>query len=81
MFLDLLSGVAGAEVDGNATNLLCLLETLRNTVDDVNFRGPAKDSRVGCHQSDGSCTEDGDRLAGLEAGKLDSVPSLGSRCE
>ena len=44
VFDDLLDGVALAEVNGCASDLLGLGKTLWHTVDDVNFTGAAEDA-------------------------------------
>ena len=76
MLLDLLSRIALAEVDGDATDLLGLLKALGYTVDDVDLGCATKYGRVRGHETDGTSTEDGDGLSGLEAGELDAVPAL-----
>ena len=65
--LDLLSRIAFGEVDGYATNVLGLLKTLCDTVDNINSRRAAQFSRVRSHQTNGASTKDGDRFARFKA--------------
>lgn len=74
--LDLFRRVALAEVDGDATNLLRLLKTFRNTVDDVHGRCATQNSGVGRHQTHGACAKDGDRFTRAEPRELDAMPAL-----
>jgi hypothetical protein len=76
VLLDLLSGITLAEVNGDAADLLRLLETLGNTVDNVHLRGAAEDGRVRGHETDGASPKHGDRLSRLEARELDTMPAL-----
>ena len=76
MLLYLFSRIALAKVDGDAADLLRLLKTLRYTVDDVDLGCATQHGRVGSHETNGASTEDGDGLARLETGELDTMPAL-----
>lgn len=72
---DLLNGVRSLEIDGNAANLLGDGETFWNGVDDIDTASTANGGRVSGHEADGAGAEDGNGLAGLEAGEDDAVPA------
>ena len=74
--LDLLSRIAFGEVDGDATDLFGLAETLGDAINDVYLGRATKNSGVCCHETHRARTKDGDRLARLESGELDTVPTL-----
>ena len=76
VLLDLFSRVALAEVDGDATDLFGLAETLGDAINDVYLGRATKNSGVCCHETHRARTKDGDRLARLESGELDTVPTL-----
>lgn len=76
MFLNLFSGVALAEVNGDAADFFGLCETFWDTVYDVDLGCTTKNGRVGGHETYWACAEDGDRLAGFETRELDAVPAL-----
>ena len=70
------SGITLTEVDWSTSDVLRLLQTLSNTVHDVDLGCTAKYSGIRRHEADRTSTEDGNGLARFESRELNTVPSL-----
>ena len=74
---DLLDRLGIAEVDRDCALLLCKCKSLWDVVHAVDPRGASNLGCVQCHQTDGSCAEDGNGITSLEACEVERLPACG----